>query len=335
MADFKSITVLLNPTAGSDTALAFRKEAMDALLRSFSHADLTMLHTSCANDPERFGAELQSDLLICLSGDGTVHGVLQGLMRRAACERPALSVIPVGSGNDIARSFGIGSAPAKVVRSLVSGFIAKCDVGTVLVREPQSVAAQAAAERSLYFLQTLSLGVDAAVAVKTMQLRKRTKQRESVLYARAAVNAILTELRANQLRFSLDAVEHSEELLIMAIQNGPTYGGGFRVAPAARMNDGLLDIITCGKVSSPVALYYLSQMKSGRHLKLKGFSSYQASSITIEASRQLPVQVDGEQLLGTHFKIGVEREALRVLVPAGSALQSVGDALAASEQSRA
>jgi YegS/Rv2252/BmrU family lipid kinase len=311
MQIFNNITVVLNPTAGSDTALGFRTEVMDALLRSFPSANLTMLHTTSADDPEHLGATVEADLIISLSGDGTVHGLAQGLMRRNPSLRPVLTVIPVGSGNDIARTFSIPKTPAKAVQALANGRLVPCDLGRIVIdkENPSSET------KTVYFLQTLSFGVDAAVAMKTVELRRKTRQRESVLYARAAVGAILTELHANHIHYSLDNETFEEELLIMAIQNGPTYGGGFMVAPAAKIDDGFLDIITATKMNVPKALYSLNQMKRGTHGTVKGFRIRQAQTLSVTTKKQLPVQVDGEALGGTDFKVDVLREAITILAP--------------------
>jgi diacylglycerol kinase family enzyme len=157
--------------------------------------------------------------------------------------------------------------------------------------------------------------MDAAVALKTVELRKKTKQRESLLYARAAVNAILTELHANHISFTINGQSYDEELLIMAVQNGPTYGGGFKVAPDARVDDGLLDIVTGGKMSTPKALFCLGKLKSGKYQGIRGFNTYHASELVIQTNKQLPAQVDGEQLMGRHFQVSVQHQAIDFLAP--------------------
>jgi len=306
---FKRIVLVVNPTAGADTALRFRQEVLDGFLEHFSGSDLEVLHTADATDPPRIGAEAAADLIVSLSGDGTVHGLLQGLMRRPSAGRPALTVIPVGSGNDIARTYGIPSLPKKAVAGLAAGQAHSVDVGQIT---NMSNGAQT------WFLQTLSFGMDAAVALNTVELRKRTNQREAVLYARAAVRAILTDLHANRVSYRLDGEQHLDDLLILAIQNGPTYGGGFKVAPRAKVDDGLLDVCMATKVAPPTALYYLSQMKAGQHEQLKAFKTYRTAEIEIEFQRQAPAQADGERLEGTAFRIEAIRAAVDILVPPAS-----------------
>jgi diacylglycerol kinase family enzyme len=148
-----------------------------------------------------------------------------------------------------------------------------------------------------------------------MELRKRTKSREALLYARAAVDAIIHELHVNRFRFTIDGQQFTDDLLIMAIQNGPTYGGGFQVAPQALVDDGLLNVCTAMAVSKPTALFYLSQMKTGAHEKLKGFTTYQAADITLELDKIIPAQIDGEPIPSLRYQISAIPHAIDFLAP--------------------
>jgi YegS/Rv2252/BmrU family lipid kinase len=304
--EFSKITVVMNPTAGADTALDYRTEVLEGLHTHFPDSHVEILHTASSDDPAAIGREDVSDLILCLSGDGTVHGVLQGLMQRPRAERPALCVLPLGSGNDIARTFGIPASPTRALPSLAQGRLVQTDVGHCLCDN----------HRTAYFLETLSFGVDAAVALKTVELRKRTKNREALLYAQAAVDAIIHELHENRFHCTIDGEDLTDDLLIMAIQNGPTYGGGFKVAPSARIDDGLLNICIAAHIKRLTALYYLSRMKTGTHERLKGIRTYKAARIIVETEHFVPTQVDGEALPALRYEISVIPQAIDFLAPA-------------------
>jgi diacylglycerol kinase family enzyme len=193
--------------------------------------------------------------------------------------------------------------PAAALSQLAHGQVVAVDVGKV---------------NDNYFLETLSFGVDAAVAINTEQLRRTTHTKGLRLYARAAVGAIIRELKVHKAHYVLDGVSHTNSILIMAVQNGPTYGSGFKVAPRASVTDGRLDVYTAANIGTIKALYYLSQMKNGKHEKLKGFANYKAGKIQLELEEQVPTQCDGEQIFGTSFKIEVIPAALKVYVPGSS-----------------
>jgi len=155
--------------------------------------------------------------------------------------------------------------------------------------------------------------VDAAVALNTEELRLTTKARGGILYAHAAINAILHEFDANIVKIKMPEGEFSVKALLLAVQNGQTYGGGFRVAPNASIVDGVLDVYIASSISKPTALYYLTQMKNGKHEHLKGFSYHRTSQLQLEFEEQVPAQCDGERLLGLSFSIDVVPAAIEVL----------------------
>jgi YegS/Rv2252/BmrU family lipid kinase len=280
-------------------------EVQAALMTYFPDSQVEFLHTTNASDSAGIGQQTGGDLILCLSGDGTVHDVLQGLMRRPQQERPALCVLPLGSGNDIARTFSIPNVPARALAALAQGRLQATDVGCCLCDN----------ERRVYFLETLSFGVDAAVAFKTIELRKRTQHRESPLYARAAIDAIIHDLHVNRFHYQIDQQTMTDDLLIMAIQNGPTYGGGFKIAPRARIDDGLLNVCTAGSLNPLTALYYLARLKSGRHERLKGICTYEAKHILVEPQGIVPAQVDGEILAAARYEITPVPNAIEFLTP--------------------
>ncbi|MDR1422011.1 MAG: hypothetical protein LBI64_04005 [Coriobacteriales bacterium] len=296
----------MNPTAGADRASAYREEVTTGLSEYFPDSRIELLHTESAEDPALFGSQIQSELILCLSGDGTIHGVLQGLMRRPRTERPALCVLPLGSGNDIARTFSIPTSPTRALPALARGYLQAADVGSCIPDHQDEV----------YFLQTLSFGMDAAIALKTIELRKHTRNREAVLYARAAVDAIVHELHTNHFHYVMDGQERRDDLLIMAIQNGPTYGGGFRVAPQARIDDGRLNLCMATRIGKLRALYYLSRMKNGTHEHLASFQTHEIRHLIVETDKQVPTQIDGEPIRARHYEISVRQNAIDFLRPA-------------------
>ncbi|MDR0888880.1 MAG: hypothetical protein LBM21_03170, partial [Coriobacteriales bacterium] len=178
--------------------------------------------------------------------------------------------------------------------------------------------AGAAASEPVYFLQTLSFGVDAAIALNTVDLRKTTGTTGLRLYARAAASAIIHDLKTHHFEYSIDGKRYTNELLICAIQNGKTYGSGFKVAPSASLSDGLFDVCTAMEVGNTLkALYLLSKMKGGKHLKYQPpFNFYKAKTLRIKLDAPLPIQCDGERLRGLDFDISIVPHALEVLMGA-------------------
>ena len=296
--DYRSITLLYHAGSGSGMGGKVAPQVAEKLRALYVNAELEVIETRSREHIAEVGRTSEADLIICLSGDGSIHDLAQTLVERADDKRPILASIPAGSGNDYARTLGMPLDPLKAVAALPECEVVKADVGRV---------------NDTYFLETLSFGVDAAVALNTEELRLTTKARGGVLYAHAAINAILHEFEANHVKVRMAEGEYQLKALILAVQNGPTYGGGFRVAPNASIVDGLLDVYIVSGIKKPTALYYLTQMKNGKHEHLKGFSYHRTSQLELEFDKQVPAQCDGERLLGLSFSVDVVPAAIEVL----------------------
>jgi YegS/Rv2252/BmrU family lipid kinase len=306
MRSVEHVLVLVNPVAANNSAprvWARLAPRFEELFADYTH---TAVETQSRQHTIELGANTDADLIISIGGDGTIHDIAQGVMHRPRDERPLLGVVSLGSGNDYARTLGIPSNPLRALEALRTGTRLRADVGRC---------------NETIFLETLSFGVDAAIAFKTVELRERTKSSGLPLYARAAVSCILHDLKTHRFTITLDGGEPLDrELLICAIQNGPTYGGGFRISPGARIDDGLLNLCTASNASKPYALYALALIARGAHERLPIISTSTARRLTVELAREIPTQCDGEMLRGTRFEIEILPDAIDVLVPRDSAL---------------
>ncbi|MDR3307813.1 MAG: diacylglycerol kinase family lipid kinase [Coriobacteriales bacterium] len=303
METVKTIAVVVNPVAGDHLGARVWPRIEQQLVTAFSNRDVSVYQTQSKEHATALGASLNADLVITVSGDGTVHDVAQGILQRPRANRPALTVIPIGSGNDYSRTLGISTVPENAVAALHSMVRCATDVGQC---------------NNTFFLETLSFGVDAAIAINTVEMRKTTHTSGTMLYAHAAVLALLHDLRPRHARYTIDGVEHEDDLLIFAVQNGPTYGSGFRVAPRALITDGKLNVCTATRVSTPYALLCLARILRGTHEGLKPIHTYEAQNLTVDFDTPIPTQCDGEEQEGSRFNITIHPAALDVLVPPAS-----------------
>ncbi|MDR1713872.1 MAG: diacylglycerol kinase family lipid kinase [Coriobacteriales bacterium] len=261
---------------------------------------INVIETQSRQHAIELGATLDCGLIISVSGDGAVHDIAQGVLARPRAERPALTVIPVGSGNDYAKALGIPQDPYHAITVLGQGHLRTVDAGRC---------------NSNFFLNTLSFGIDAAIAAKTHELRKSTGSSGFYLYAHAAIISIMRELHTHHLRLELDGQVREEDVLICAVQNGPTYGGGFRIAPQADISDGRFDVCYALDASIPKALYALTRIARGTHENLDIVRTATAANITLDFKHEVPAQCDGEPLSASHFEVEMLPQALEALVP--------------------
>ena len=252
------------------------------------------------------------DTVIALGGDGAVHEVANGLMRLPHGERPALCLVPAGSGNDYARTLGISDWHGASFEWLTRLEARPMDVGRIDGVGPDGTAF------TEHYVQTCSFGLDAAIALGTMGLRQSTPLRGDLLYLVSGLDVFLVRYRRFPVRVQIDEGAPADlESIIFALQIGPTYGSGFRICPEADTSDGLLDICyAAGSIPRIVALPLLLQAKSGDHVGSKHVHLQRARRVALEFEQaDYPIQADGERILAARMEVSLVPGALRVLQP--------------------
>lgn len=242
------------------------------------------------------------DTVLALGGDGVIHEVVNGLMKMDSSVRPRLGIIPLGSGNDYARTLGmVSNAPDKSLAQILQGVPRCIDLGLV---------------NGTYFDETLSFGVDAAIAIDTMERRLATGAHGTRLFAASGVDVIRREMRRWPFRATIDGEPLEGNSIIFAVQVGPTYGGGFRICPDAVADDGLLNICYSeGSPSTIEALGILARARVALHTGSRYLNFRTASSIVIDFEGEPPCQTDGERCEGSHFEISCAHRAIEVIHP--------------------
>lgn len=241
--------------------------------------------------------------VIALGGDGVVHETVNGLMRIPSDERPRFGLVPVGSGNDYARTLGM----SEVVPDAVVQFL-----------EAAEVAVDIGCCNGEYFAETLSFGLDAAIALDTVERRKRTGEQGTILYLKSGIGQLLHHLDTFMFTATLDGERAlSAPIHMMTVQIGQTYGGGFRICPDADPTDGLFDICYAeAPMSIPEATFKFLRAKNAHHTKFKNIFFERAATIELSFDKRPPCQIDGEAHIADSYSISIEKQALRVLAPA-------------------
>lgn len=296
--------VIANPAAqsgaGAEGAEFVRRtlEAFDSVTSGFE----LRLTSGPGNATQLARAASRFDTVLALGGDGVIHEVVNGLMRIGVGSRPRLGIIPLGSGNDYARTLGMArNAPELSLGQLLQGVCRRIDLGMV---------------NGTYFDQTLSFGVDAAIALDTMQRRRRHGAHGTRLFMASGIHVVRHELRPWRFRAQLDGHDLSGESYVFAVQVGPTYGGGFRICPAADAYDGSLDLCWSeGTPTVPQALALLARARVGAHEGSPLLRFATATSLVVEFEGEPPCQADGERMEGSRFEVTCAHRALEVIVP--------------------
>ena len=214
------------------------------------------------------------DCVVAAGGDGTVHEVVNGLMRAGATA--ALGLIPLGSGDDFAKLL----PPADPVARLKRGTLRRFDVGRVVARETR------------YFANGMDIGFGAHGARNVASVPGFFKGFAAYLGALA-----LTLLRYPSLRVRVridDAAPATLTTVMTAVMNGTTFGGKFRVCPEARPDDGLLDLLIVDAIGRVAILSLVRKILRGAHAGDPRLRLLRVRRMAIESDCALLVEADGE-----------------------------------------
>lgn len=265
--------VVTNPASGKGRGQRVVEEALPRLhgagwrtrVTTGRDADETL-------DLARRAVEEEPDAVVLCGGDGLVN---LGLQAAAGTEVP-LGILAAGTGNDLARALGLplrdGAAAAG---RIVSGRSRRIDLGRVGDR---------------YFGGVLAAGFDAVVNERANAMRRPRGQSRYAL-------ATLAELRTfTPLDYvlELDGVTRHVQAMLVAVGNGPCFGGGMRIAEGALVDDGLLDVVLIGPVGRMELVRTFPKLYSGRHVDHPQYERHRVHRVTI-ASTGIVGYADGER----------------------------------------
>ena len=275
--------VVLNPTAGRGAA-ARAWPAVRAVLER-AGVEWEMAETRArghAVELAEAAARGGWSAVLAMGGDGTVHETANGILRAAdgGSSDTALAIVPVGSGNDFAELAGLPKDPAQAARHALMAAPRAVDVGRLRV----------GGERR-WFTNGVGIGLDASVAVEANRNR-RLKGIGIYLWALARV---LFRFRPPRMRVAIDGGEPIERpLTLVTVANGGRHGGGFWICPAARIDDGVLDVCVCDALGKAGILRFLPSVMRGTHVGAGCVTMHRVQRIHVTSPDPLPVHADGE-----------------------------------------
>ena len=234
--------------------------------------------------------------VIALGGDGVIHEVVNGLMAQEEDARPALAVLPVGSGNDFAQTLGIDDFSGKDFGALLTCELQRQDIRRIRSWSPASGSGEATVE---YYDQTLFGRIDAAIGLGTTELRKKTGLAGAPLYTLSGLEQFGLRYRNYPMTVSFDgAPAERVRAIIMAIQLGPTYGSGYRICPTpTRATAYSTSATPAAPFRARSRFPMFLSAKDGHHTKLPPVRMCRCrhAELTLEEP-DYPIQADGEPL---------------------------------------
>jgi diacylglycerol kinase (ATP) len=267
--------IIFNPTAGS---VADRKVTVDWLRQL---QPVALRTTRRQGDAERWARNARASkarTIIVAGGDGTLNEVVNGLGTRAKNIR--LGVVPLGTGNDFARTLGLPPSIQDNIEIVRSGKTKRID----LVRVKS--------KRTRYFVNVSAGGFSGLVGEKITPQIKRTWG--PLAYIRGAA-AALPNLHAYKTDIVLDDDERlSVELYNVVVANGRYVAGGLPIAPTANPMDGKFEVVLIPKLGAPEMALLAAQIVLGKHLSSNATIFRQAQKIAVRSRPGMCFNVDGE-----------------------------------------
>lgn len=297
---------ILNPLSGKGKA----SHIISRLLNSFTRNDQKPIISSTKKAGEatllaRDAVRQGYTHIIAIGGDGTVNEIVNGI----ADSHCTLGVIPMGSGNDFARTLYSGSISIDaVLKTLAQNKQTPIDVGWVRSTNKEGET------KEKYFINGIGIGLDAKVAYEAKKLNWLPN---NMIYTMAALKTIMTYDSTTVSIYNNEMIDSEKKYLLISVGNGKSAGGGFYLTPDADLADGVYDICLVKDITLLKILKIFPTVFKGKHGKFPEVKFLRTNELRIQSAEGLPVHIDGE-ILGLQeadIEIKLKHNALNVIVP--------------------
>ena len=295
--------LIVNPASGPWDV---RRELPAVLNQLETQGWQTTLHqTQQSGEATELATEARDknlDAVFVVGGDGTINEVINGLAESDV----AVGVLPGGTGNVWAKELGLPTRSplhwlplVESVRALASGSRRRIDLGKANGR---------------YFLQWAGIGLDAEVT-NAMEPRSRRQRRLGVAAYVVAGLSTAANMAGTKTRIYIDNERVYRRSILIVISNSQLYGGLFRIATDAKLDDGLLDVDVFAGTGFGSAARVALGVITGLHVRDPRHSCSQGRVIRVESEKPMAVHVDGEPFSVTPLECEVIPRGLTVLIP--------------------
>lgn len=288
------LTLIVNPASGrgrgrrSFPLIAKQLEALRVDFRAvFSEGPghAVELARGAANDG--------SSAVVACGGDGTFHEVLNGVGLRSL----PIGIVPCGSGDDLAVNLGIPTDIEAACRNLAAGNARPVDV--------------VECGGSLYACVG-GAGFDSIVNRRANQRVRML--RGTAIYIYAVIETLLT-FEPIEMSVIGEGIEFAGRVMFVVAANATSYGGGMKIAPAALLDDGLLDIVIIGQMSKLELLGVFPRVFKGGHINHPSVRHHRSPWVTISSPRRLEFFGDGEYMTDLPVTLTVRPGIARIITP--------------------
>lgn len=304
--------VVVNPASGSGRT-ARRWQQLEQQLTGLGVQARTRLtgRPGDATDMTRAFLRAGGRDIVVMGGDGTLNEVVAGCVTEdgggLVAEGVTLAVVHQGTGGDLARGLGIPKDPDEAVRTAVAGRAMPVDVGVATFRAPDG------STQSRGWVSCCNVGLGAEVVAKVVGNLKRLGN--SAAFGIASVTSLMRN-RPRRVSIAIDGACHELDIVDVMVANNRYVGGGMFVAPGAKVDDGLLDVVIVGYAPRTRLLRTFPKIYKGTHIADEIVRWQQASELVIDApDTPQGVVLDGELVGTTPARFRLLPRAISIRVP--------------------
>ncbi len=288
---------IINPVAGKGKGLEFEEKIHNIFRElNYSYEIIVTKKSGYAIEEVKKITSKEKCIVYSIGGDGTLNEVLNGIIGSDS----SLAVIPAGSGNDFARTLYGDIKLSNILEDLIYGEDKVIDVAKL---------------NNKYYLNISSIGFDASVVNNARNYKKYKFISGPMAYVIGIIKSLLT-FKPMELIFKVDDTELKGKMYLIAVANGKFYGGGIKIAPNAKIDDGLLDVYAIKKPKIHRLIRFLPKVVKGKDTsKVEEIKYIKCKKISVKAKEKATVNIDGEILFFKDLTFEIIPDSLKVRVP--------------------
>lgn len=269
-----NILFIINPIAGGGKAkelIPLIEEFMNKHKRAYNIISTTKPKEAIDIAKENVD---NYEIIVAVGGDGTINEVAKGIIGTG---RGTLGIVPGGTGNDMIKSLGISMDPEESLKTIVKGFRKEIDIGKI---------------NNINFLNIASVGFDAEVIVNHDKFKGKVKGK--LVYILSVIYTLFN-YRDKRLEIDIDGEKLVEDILLLAVGNGKYYGGGMKILPSAKIDDGYLHICIVSGIGKIRTLFLFPTIFKGNHINYNKYVKiYKARNIRVKSKKEIFLNIDGD-----------------------------------------
>jgi len=285
------IHIVFNPAAAGGKAGENRNRILSEFRRQYRNK-FEFSETHSRTDAARIAGEAVEsgyEVIIAVGGDGTVNQVVNGILQ-SSCDKSSqtrMGIISYGTGMGFSQSLGLPNDLASQIRVIKNDVSRLVDIGKIHFEGEQSAG---------YFINELQFGIGGKLSESISPITKKMLGRFA--FGFEAVKTLLN-YRTSEINIESEQISKTENVIGVIIANGSYTGGGMKLTPDARLNDGLFDVLIIEDMPLTARLSSFSKIYSGSHIGLPAFKLFRTRKIRFGYGNGMSVESDGELI---HYK---------------------------------